>query len=276
MRAGGAGDRRWSRPRCRRRRRARRPPGRTPRPARRAAPSPSAPSSSRAAITATTGARPASGCSASNAWNARSMTSSQCGVGLPAMVGLSWWRTAPRPAKRGRKCTAKPSGSFATPWPPPQPDAVRYADPDRLALGARRRRLRGARRRVAPLRPPGDVRPDGLADLGPPDRPRRPVHDVRAVVEAAADPDHRADRAARRHGAAADLARRRPGRRARGARARLPARVAARGPGRRRDRRGRAALLERLRDAHVPRRLRGPARRDRVRRGRGPPRGAAG
>jgi len=40
-------------------------------------------------MTATTGANPASGCSESNARNARSMTSSQCDVRLPAMVSLS-------------------------------------------------------------------------------------------------------------------------------------------------------------------------------------------
>ena len=88
VRAAGAGDRRRARPCCRRRRRARRRRARTPR-RQLAQHGAEPPSSSRAAMTATTGASAASGCSAAKARNARSRTSSQCDVRLPAMVGLS-------------------------------------------------------------------------------------------------------------------------------------------------------------------------------------------
>ncbi len=117
-----------------------------------------------------------------------------------------------------------------------------------------------------------DLRPVGVDHLGPRDHAPRPRHDRRAVVEAAADPVHRAVLARRRRAGARAVDPGRPRRRPAGGRDGVPAR----GPARRsrggRDRRRRAGARGRVRAQLRARQLRGPARRLLPAGGRAPPR----
>ena len=91
------------------------------------------------------------------------------------------------------------------------------------------RRLHRARRALAARSPRGDLRPDGLADLGPPDRGRDARHGRRADVEAAARAVHDAVQPGGRLRGDVAVAGRRPRRRPAQPRARLPRRRSAGG-----------------------------------------------
>src|SRR3954452_973486 len=174
---------------------------------------PSAPSSSRAAITATTGANRTSGYSMSNALMARSRTSSLGDVRVPAMGRpCRSVAAAPRPAKRGRLSLRGGTVRYLR----ERRGRRRTRRSSHAALGADAARVARGRRRLPPdrgaLAAPlarAHVRPDSVAELGARDPARRPVHDVRAVVEAPAYRRHAAGGAARRRRPAGRLARRR-------------------------------------------------------------------
>src|SRR4051812_8474989 len=227
-------------------------------------------SSSRAAITTATGASRRSGYAATNARIARSRTSSRNVVGWPAMAGCRSGASTGEAQWR----SLRPSGPVASPrrgrdrnTRPPRLDPPRAA----LGVGAAARRLRRARRDLARRLAPDDVRPDGLADVGGRDRPRRPDDDERAVVEAASRHGDGAEQLARRYGAADRVGRRGARRDGRRARARLSAGPPAGGARRRRDRGGRPAGGRRGPEPHGPRRLPGPPRRPGGPGGPGPP-----
>ena len=146
-------------------------------------------------------------------------------------------RAASLAGRRDRNLPSRRRGSRAcAPRPRPRKPPL---DPARPWRAARVRLLR-ARRAVAarPLHP--DLRPVGVDHLGSRGHAPRPRHDERAVVEAAADPVHRAVLAARRRRRAAAVAPRRARRRAARVRDGVPARLAARRPRGGRARRARA------------------------------------